>query len=278
MRALMSAADTVPTRAARPAKSPAREFAGFLIKLLIAVLVIRSLLVATFSIPSESMMPRLLIGDYLFVEKFPYGFSRYSFPFAPDLFRGRVFGRLPERGDVVVFKAPPGNRTDYIKRVIGLPGDTVQMRAGVLFLNGTAVSKRRVADFVMPVSPNSPCLTPDNAEPASDGTTRCRYPRYLETLPGGRSYEILDLGSTSADETHLFTVPPDHVFLMGDDRDRSADSRFAAVEGGAIGLVPLDNLEGRAALSVFSTDGSASWLMPWTWVSAARWERIGAGF
>ncbi len=262
----------------RPAKSPARDFAEFLVKLVLIVVLIRSVFVATFSIPSESMLPRLMIGDYLLVEKWPYGLSRYSFPFAPDVGSGRLFGRLPARGDVVVFKAPPSNRVDYIKRVIGLPGDRVQMIAGQLTLNGKAVPKLRIGDFVATVTPNSPCFSPEYSEAGSDGTTRCRYPRFRETLPGGRSYDVLDIGPTQADDTPVFTVTPDHLFLMGDDRDRSADSRFAAIDGGGIGLVPVDNLVGRAWVSVFSTDGSARWPLPWTWVSAARWRRIGEGF
>ena len=274
----MASAVTVPDTVTRRPKSATRDFVEFLVKLLVAVVLIRSLLVATFNIPSESMMPRLLVGDYLIVEKWPYGFSRYSFPFSPPLFQGRILGRLPERGDVVVFKAPPGNATDYIKRVIGLPGDTVQMRGGVLVLNGRAIPKVRIDDFVAPVTPNSPCFGPEFTEAGSDGTTRCRYPRYRETLPSGRSYDILDLGTTMADDTRVFTVPAGHLFMMGDDRDKSADSRFPAVEGGAIGFVPIDNVEGRAGLSVFSTDGSASWIKPWTWVSATRWDRIGHTF
>ena len=262
----------------RPKKSETRDFIEFLFKLVIIVVAIRSLFVATFSIPSESMLPRLMVGDYLFVQKWSYGYSRYSFPGSPPLFEGRLFSSLPARGDVVVFKAPPANKVDYIKRVIGLPGDTVQMRGGQLFLNGKAIPKTRVDDFVAPVTANSPCFAPEYSEAGSDGTTRCRYPRYRETLPGGKSYDVLDVASSGADDTRVFTVPADHLFLMGDDRDKSADSRFPAIEGSGIGFVPVQNLEGRAWVSVFSTDGSANWLLPWTWVSAARWQRIGEGF
>lgn len=278
----MPSADTVPAQRARPPKSATRDFIEFLVKLLIAVLLIRSLIVATFSIPSESMMPRLFIGDYLLVEKWPYGFSRYSFPFSPPLFGGRILGRLPARGDVAVFKDPAGrddgSRRDIIKRVIGLPGDTVQMRGGMLVLNGKPVPKVRIEDFVAPVTPNSPCFGPEFTEAGSDGTTRCRYPQYRETLPGGKSYTVFDLGSTIADDTRVFSVPPDHLFMLGDDRDRSGDSRFAAVEGAGVGFVPVENLVGRAGISVFSTDGSARWIEPWTWVSAGRWSRIGERF
>jgi signal peptidase I len=274
----MSASDSIPISKARPKKSETRDFVEFLVKLVLIVLLIRSLFVATFSIPSESMLPRLMVGDYLFVEKWPYGLSRHSFPLSPPIFKGRLFGRLPERGDVVVFKAPPSNKVDYIKRVIGLPGDTVQMRGGQVFLNGKAVPKTRVDDFVAPVTANSPCFAPEFSEAGSDGTTRCRYPRYRETLPNGKSYDVLDIANTGADDTPVFTVPADHLFLMGDDRDKSADSRFPAADGIGIGFVPVENLVGRAWVSVFSTDGSASWLLPWTWVSAARWRRIGEGF
>ncbi len=270
--------DTVSTPQVRPKKSETRDFLEFLIKLVIVVVAVRSLFVATFSIPSESMLPRLMIGDYLFVEKWPYGYSRYSFPGSLPLFAGRMLGALPARGDVVVFKAPPMNRTDYIKRVIGLPGDTVQVRGGQVFLNGRAIPKRRIDDFVAPVTANSPCFGAEFSEVASDGQTQCRYPRYRETLPEGKSYDVLDVANSDADDTRLFTVPAGRLFLMGDDRDKSADSRFPAVEGGGIGFVPIENLEGRAWVSVFSTDGSAKWLLPWTWASAARWERIGEGF
>ncbi len=274
----MSDANTMPAPHVRPKKSETRDFIEFLVKLVVIVVAIRSLFFATFSIPSESMLPRLMVGDYLVVQKWSYGYSRHSFPFSPPLFSGRVLGGVPARGDVVVFKAPPDDRTDYIKRVIGLPGDTVQMRGGQIVLNGKPVVKQRIDDFVAPVTANSPCFTPDFAEAASDGTTRCRYPRYRETLPEGRRYDVLDVGSSDADDTRLFTVPAGHLFLMGDNRDKSADSRFAAVEGGGIGVVPLENLVGRAWVSVFSTDGSANLLLPWTWFSAARWDRIGEAF
>jgi signal peptidase I len=262
-------------------KNEGGSFSWFLVKLAIVVLLLRSFVFAPFSIPSESMLPRLLIGDYLVVAKWPYGFSRYSIPFSPPLWSGRLFASQPERGDVVVFKAPPDQSQDYIKRVIGLPGDLIEVRGGVVFINGTAVPKRRIADFVEPLTMNSACRTADAAqfrERATDGGERCRYPRYVETLPNGRSYQVLDLGTVTADDTEVYSVPAGHVFLMGDNRDRSADSRFPAVEGAGIGIVPQDNLIGRAWFTVFSTDGGASWILPWTWFTAARWNRIGEGF
>ena len=189
----------------------------------------------------------------------------------------------------MVFKAPPTQRQDYIKRVIGLPGDIIEIRDGQVVINGEPVEKRRIADLVIPVTPNmtdatlregsiSPCFRPEFEE-EMDGKRICRYPRYRETLPNGKSYNVLDVVEDGpADNRDPITAPEGHLFLMGDNRDRSADSRFPAEEGGGIGLVPEQNLVGKALFSVFSTDGSAEWLLPWTWVSAARWERIGEGF
>ena len=262
--------------ATRP-KSETRETLTFLIKLVLIVAIFRSFVFSPFSIPSESMLPRLLVGDYLFISKWNYGYSRYSLPFSLPLIPGRLFPRTPARGDVVVFKAPPSARDDYIKRVIGLPGDTVQMRGGQLILNGVAVPKQRVADFTVPVSPNYGCVQ-EFQDTDREGNPICRYQRFRETLPGGRSYFVLDRGRTVADDTGVYQVPAGNLFLMGDNRDDSADSRFPAAAGGGIGFVPLENVEGKAAVSFFSTDGSASWLLPWTWISAARWSRIGEGF
>ncbi len=269
-------------------KSETRDFLWFLLKLVVIVVLIRSLLVAPFNIPSESMQPRLLIGDYLLVSKWPYGYSRYSLPFHPDLFEGRVFKKVPERGDVVVFAAPRNPDEDWIKRVIGLPGDYIQMRDGVVYLNGRAVPKRRMDDLVIPVTANmlaaaktenaiSPCFMPGFETADAQGVRQCRYPRYRETLPNGKSYEVLDLIETPADNTGVYIVPQDHVFVMGDNRDRSADSRIA-VENRGVGALPVDHLVGRAMVSFFSTDGSSSLILPWTWFTAARPERIGEGF
>jgi signal peptidase I len=270
--------------------SEAGDFIRFLGKLAIIVFVLRSFIFQPVSIPSESMVPRLLVGDYLIVSKWAYGYSTYSLwlPKAVRVMMGeraefedsegsgsRVFGKAPERGDVVVFKAPPGNTTDYIKRVIGLPGDLIQMQNGVLYLNGAAVKKERIADFTVPVSPNTQCDKASTQETAPDGSLRCRYPRYLETLPSGKSYAVIDMGTSEKDTTDIYTVPEGHFFAMGDNRDRSADSRFPAVEGAGIGIVPQENLVGRAWFMVFSTDGSASWFNPISWFTAARASRIG---
>lgn len=282
-------ADTQSTGAVGKSSSEWREYGTFLLKLALFVFILRSFIVSPFNIPSESMQPRLLIGDYLLVAKWPYGYSKFSLPFSLPIIPGRIFASQPARGDVVVFKAPPTMRDDYIKRVIGLPGDVIQMRGGILEINGVAVKKERIADFVIPVSENMkdaaalegtpfPCWRPDFEEPAKGGGTQCRYPRYVETLPEGRSYEILDIDSgLPGDDTEAFVVGEGEIFLMGDNRDRSADSRFPA-DGKAIGIVPQEYLVGRALVSVFSTDGSSRWLLPWTWFSAARPERIGQGF
>ena len=276
-------------RRERGARSEWAELGWYLLKILLIILAIRSFVVAPFNIPSESMEPRLLVGDYLLVAKWPYGYSKYSLPGDVPLIPGRIFASQPERGDVVVFKAPPDDRTDYIKRVIGLPGDTVRVGNGAVFLNGEALPRQRIADLLLPVTPNMvaaanaagspyPCYSPQFDETV-DATDYCRYPRYRETLPSGKSYVTLDLVQGGmGDDTITYTVPEGSLFLMGDNRDRSADSRFPAAVGGAIGIVPQANLIGRALVTIFSTDGSADWAKPWTWASAARGERIGKGF
>jgi signal peptidase I len=269
------------TPAASPAKPAKQEdsFPVFLLKLAIIVIVFRSFIFSPFNIPSESMLPRLWNGDYLLASKWSYGFSRKSLPFGvPLLPEARLFASTPERGDVVIFKQPPLGEVDYIKRVIGLPGDTVQMQGGQLWLNGEPVAKDRLADFEIPVSPNTGCVSPQFDAKAADDTDVCRYPRYRETLTGGRTYEVLDLGPREKDDTDPVIVPEGHLFLMGDNRDNSEDSRFPAEPGRGIGLVPMDNLVGRATVMMWSTDGSAEWLKPWTWFTAARWDRISGTF
>lgn len=272
---------------AAPAAAPTKKKGGlaettrFLLLLFLLALVLRSFIVAPFMIPSGSMLPRLMIGDYLFVAKWPYGYSRFSMPFGIASFDGRIGGGTPERGDVAVFRYPAGGEEDYVKRVIGLPGDTIRMRDGTLHLNGTAVPKVRIADYLMPISPNSPCRYVDQSLARvvtnGEGDAFCAYPRYRETLPGGRSYQVLDQMDGIADDTDLFVVPEGHYFVMGDNRDDSEDSRFPQDIGG-VGLLPADYLIGEALITFFSTDGSAEWLKPWTWVSATRWERIGETF
>lgn len=269
--------ETTSAPDARPEKKE-ESFLVFLLKLVTIVLVFRSFFFSPFNIPSESMLPRLLDGDYLLAAKWPYGYSKYSLPFSAPLIPGRILTAQPERGDIVIFKAPPTNDIDYIKRVIGLPGDQVQMIGGVLHLNGKAVPKKKIADFIVPITPNTDCASVGFVDKAKDGTPVCRYPRYQETLPGGRSYDVLDFGPTPQDDTPPVVVPEGMLFLMGDNRDNSQDSRFPARPGGGIGLVPQDNLVGRAAIMMWSTDGSVEWLKPWTWFTAARWSRIGGTF
>ena len=267
--------------AASKKKGGLGETTRFLLFLFLAALIIRSFIFAPFVIPSGSMLPRLMIGDYLFVGKWPYGYSRYSPPIEVPGWKGRLPDWSPDRGDVVVFRYPGGGNDDYIKRVIGLPGDRVQVRGGALWINGKPVNRVRIADYLMPLSPNSPCraVDPDAAREVEDeyGQVYCAYDRYRETLPGGRSYNVLDQIDGPADDTPVFVVPANHYFVMGDNRDDSEDSRFARAVGG-VGFLPEDYLIGEALVTFFSTDGSAEWLKPWTWFSAARWDRIGETF
>ena len=243
--------------------------------LVLAVLAIHSFVAKPFFIPSGSMLPSLLIGDRLIVSKFPYGFSYLSpsLNILPEM-PGRLLGRLPERGDVAVVKAPR-DKVDYIKRVIGLPGDTVQMKDGALWLNGAPVTRVRVADIEIPVTPNSDCVSPIDAQfrtVNAAGVAVCRLPTYRETMPGGRSYLTMDLAETPQDNTEPMVVPEGHIFLMGDNRDNSEDSRFDPLIGG-LGMLPIENLVGRAEFLTFSLDGSTS-LNPMTWLSALRRNRF----
>jgi len=219
-------------------------------------LVIRTFAYEPFSIPSGSMIPTLLVGDYLFVSKFSYGYSRHSLPLSLPLIPGRVLYTPPERGDVVVFKLPTDNRTDYIKRIIGLPGDRIQVTGGVLHVNDQPVMRERVGDYVRHMA---------------SGTV-VRDPRYVETLPNGRRHTIIETQGDFGprDETRVYTVPQDHFFAMGDNRDSSLDSRFSDV-----GFVPKENLVGRAEFLFFSIEGSA-WKV-WTWPTAIRFDRLFSG-
>ena len=252
------------------------SFALFVLKLGLAVLIFRSFVFSPFSIPSESMLPRLWNGDYLIASKWPYGFSRHSLPFSMPLIPGRVLADEPERGEVVIFKHPVDG-SDYIKRVIALPGDTVAMTDGTLMLNGEPIPKERIEDFVIPVSEYTQCAWGAVQEVNQAGEDICRYARFRETLPSGKSYEVLDFGTVPADDYGPVIVPEGRMFLMGDNRDNSQDSRFPAEPGGGIGLVPQDNLVGRASAVMWSTDGGAQWLLPWTWFTSARWGRMAEG-
>ena len=246
--------------------------------LILAVLAVHSFIAKPFFIPSGSMLPTLLIGDRLIVSKFPYGYSYLSpsINILPQM-DGRLVGRLPERGDIAVVKSPR-DQVDWIKRVIGLPGDTVQMKNGALWLNGAPVTRVRVADTQIPVSPNSDCVSPVDAQVRGvddAGNGVCRFPTYRETLPSGRTYLTMDLAQTPQDDTEPMIVPEGRLFLMGDNRDNSEDSRFDPLIGGR-GMLPIENLVGRAEFLTFSLDGSTSF-NPVTWVSALRQGRFFKG-
>jgi len=248
------------------------ETVRFVLTVVLFALVMRTFILAPFNIPSGSMLPRLMIGDYLFVSKWSYGYSRYSFPFGLASFGGRIWGGTPARGDVVVFRYPGANE-DWVKRVIGLPGDTVEIRAGEVILNGRPLQRSRTGDYRMPVSANSPCV------PKGPGTRQvpgaCAYPRYRETLPGGPTYDVFDQDPLGPNDNRpAIRVPAGQLFVMGDNRDDSEDSRVP-LESGGVGLLPVENVLGRVLITFFSTDGSASYLKPWTWFTAARWDRIG---
>jgi signal peptidase I len=247
--------------------------------LILAVLAFHSFIAKPFYIPSESMMPVLLKGDRLVVSKYPYGWSWVSpsFHIMPPT-DGRLLGRLPERGDIVIV-TPPGQKADYIKRVIGLPGDRLEMIQGRLFVNGKAIAREKRPDALIPVDPNIPCLPGgDEGErvQGADGKAYCRVPIFRETLPNGRSYDTIDMGyRPEVDDFAELVVPKDHVFLMGDNRDRSADSRVALENQGLGGAVPYENIGGRAEFITFSLDGSSQYLNPISWFSALRGGRAG---
>ena len=239
------AADVPPVVDKRPAKKKESWFE--VVKTIVYALLIagfiRSFLFQPFNIPSGSMEGTLLVGDYLFVSKASYGYSRYSFPFGIFPFMGRFFASSPQRGDIVVFKYPIDNSTDYIKRLIGLPGDHIQMKQGTLYINDQAVPQEKTDDFVGP----NPCPAgaSDQIQNVGDGTVR--VPRYVETLPGGVKHEILNCSNEgSLDNTEVFTVPEGHYFMMGDNRDNSADSRAD------VGYVPFENFVGKSEIIFFS--------------------------
>ena len=275
---------TSPTEVEQPSPEAKRKerwsLVRFVLTLAVLAWALRCFLFAPFYIPSGSMLPTLYVGDYLAVAKWPYGYSRYSFLGEIPSFKGRLFNHLPKRGDVVVFRHPAED-SDLIKRVIGLPGDIVEVRGGELYLNGQAVKREKLPPVAVRISDNSPCRGAPGAVPvvaAAHGYQNCLYAAYRETLPGGPSYITFDqLSDGPADDFAAVDVPAGHVFLMGDNRDDSLDSRFAPAEGG-IGMVPVENLVGRAMVTFWSTDGGASWVKPWTWFTALRGSRIGNGY
>ncbi len=228
-----------------------------LVQALVLATVLRTLLIQPFTIPSGSMMPTLLVGDYIIVNKFAYGYSKYSMPFfAPDWFEGRLLGSEPKRGDVVVFRFPPNPSIDYIKRLVGLPGDRVQVKDDVLYINGQAVP--RVEDGVF--SSDTPSERGENV------------PVYRETFDNGASFDTLDLSPVSSgDNTREFIVPEGHYFMMGDNRDNSADSRFE------VGFVPAENLVGRASFIMFSLGKGTPFLKIWDWPANLRYDRFFKG-
>ena len=283
--------DTAPEATETPASTPAekkeskgsalwREIKG-LLWVLLAVLAFHSFVAKPFYIPSESMMPGLLTGDRLVVTKYPYGWSWVSpsFHVFPPV-AGRVLGRMPERGDIVIV-TPPGTRTDYIKRVIGLPGDVVQGVDGRLIINGKPIKRQILPPAMIPVDANSPCGS--QRDPAlydfrvrgADGKLYCRVPVTRETLPNGRTYETVELGRSAEDSFGPVTVPAGHLWLMGDNRDDSADSRVEVWLGGLGGPVPWENIGGRAEFITFSLDGTTVWWNPLTWFKAFRSGRAG---
>jgi signal peptidase I len=221
---------------------------------LIIALVIRTFLFQPFNIPSGSMKATLLVNDYLFVSKYSYGFSQFSFPLSLPIFNGRILGSEPNRGDVVVFRLPKDTSTDYIKRVIGLPGDRIQVIDGVVNINGVPVKRERADDFVE----------------TEEGPRPQNIKRWRETLPNGVSYYTLDLVDNGfADNTQIYNVPPGEYFMMGDNRDNSTDSRFSQV-----GTVPFENLVGRAQLIFFSVyEGERAYEF-WRWPISVRWSRL----
>ena len=230
-----------------------RETVKTLVYAILIALAVRTFLFEPFNIPSGSMKPTLLVGDYLFVSKFAYGYSRYSLPFGLGMFSGRILEQMPERGDVVVFKLPSDNSTDYIKRVIGLPGDRIQVTDGLLYINDVPVKIRPAGEFE-----------------EDDGGRPFPVPMLVEELPNGREHLILDRSPNGPlDNTGVYVVPDGHVFAMGDNRDNSQDSRVAHV-----GYIPVENLIGRAEILFFSVNGEAKFLQPWTWPFGIRYGRL----
>jgi signal peptidase I len=251
------------------AVTPAKKEEGWwetvkvIIEALLIALVVRTVLFQPFNIPSGSLVPTLLVGDYLFVSKYAYGYSHFSLPsfldLDPQAMPGRIFASEPKRGDIIVFKLPSDGQTDYIKRLIGLPGDKIQVLHGRLIINGEEVPREPIAPFLTVNHFNKPM----------------EAPQYLETLPGGVQHRIIQIDGDEGtfDNTKVYEVPPGHYFMMGDNRDNSSDSRLAGDQGG-VGYVPFENLIGRAEVIFFSIDeGTPAWEV-WRWPWTVRWSRI----
>jgi signal peptidase I len=249
-----------------------------IVLLMLAVLGFHSFIAKPFYIPSESMMPVLLKGDRLVVSKYPYGWSYVSPSFHPLPFLpGRIWGTLPERGDIVIV-TPQESTDDYIKRVIGLPGDVIEVRSGQIFLNGVAIPQKPLPPLRIAHDENAPC--PANQFPGSlihgdDGKDYCQLNVREETLPNGRTYTVIDVGPSALDWYGPVRVPTNHLFLMGDNRDNSADSRATLAERGLGGPVPFESIGGRAEFITFSLDGTTS-LNPLSWISSFRSDRAGS--
>ncbi len=224
---------------------------------ILIALIIRSFLLEPFRIPSGSMYPTLRVGDYLFVSKYSYGYSRYSFPAGLPLVKGRIWYSQPQRGDVVVFKFPKNPNTDFIKRIIGLPGDKVQVKEGRLYINGEKMARDEKERYVIDEYVSVPEF----------------YHQYEETLPEGKKHRIIEISDEEriVDNTEEMTVPEDMFFMMGDNRDRSNDSRLS------VGFVPKENLVGKAKFIFFSHNDKGSLIKPWTWFDAIRWRRFFMG-
>jgi signal peptidase I len=234
------------------------EIVKTIVYALLIALVLRVIFFQPFTIPSASMEPNLYEGDYVIVSKYSYGYSKHSIPFSPPLFEGRLLGQQAKRGDVVVFKLPSDGHTDYIKRVIGLPGDRVQMRAGLLYINDKLVVREPLAPVRTDVG---------------YGMIR-EVARYQERLESGRTFVTQDMGvDGELDNTDVFVVPDGHYFMMGDNRDNSSDSRVPPAAQG-VGMVPAENLVGKAEIILLSWKPEASIFKPWTWVLDARPSRF----